>query len=109
LATICGLNTTIEATRELKSVWGVDVCIETMRNALVEVGLWSIENISKPACLLKMQKKGWNLLKCTRIGQWVIGMDEFLVMRLGSIFYILMELVGVGFVIIKNLPSCTIK
>jgi hypothetical protein len=45
-----------------------------------------------------MSKRGWNLLKCLRVGQYVIDGRWFLQ---GSIVYALMELAGVGFAIKK--------
>jgi hypothetical protein len=90
LVIVDGLDSTLEATREPKSATGIDVCIETVRNALKEAYLGLAEN----------------LLKCTKIGLY--GRRWFLVMRQKSTVYALMELVGVGFVIKKtfqHMPS----
>jgi hypothetical protein len=57
LVTVGGLDSAVEATRELKSATRVDVCVETVRNALREVGLGLAEKVSKPACLPSMSKR----------------------------------------------------
>jgi hypothetical protein len=57
LVTVGGLDSAAEATRELKSTIGVDVCVETMRNALREAGLGSAEKVSKLALSAKHVKE----------------------------------------------------
>jgi hypothetical protein len=48
LVLVGGLDSAVEATRELKSALGIEVCFETMRNALREASLGSTEKVPKP-------------------------------------------------------------
>jgi transposase len=57
LVTAGGLNLAIEAIRELKSAIGVDVCVETMRNALRKTNLGLAKKVSKPALIAKNVKE----------------------------------------------------
>jgi hypothetical protein len=45
LVIVGGLDSAIEATRELKSALGIDVYIETVRNVLKEIGLGLVEKV----------------------------------------------------------------
>ena len=47
LVTVGGLDSVVEAIRELKSASRVDVCVETVKNALKEASLGSAEKVSK--------------------------------------------------------------
>jgi hypothetical protein len=44
-----GLDSSIEATRELKNALEIDVCVEIVRDALREVGLGPNMNVSNPS------------------------------------------------------------
>jgi transposase len=57
LVTVGGLDSAVEATRKFKSATEVDVCVETVRNALREANLGSAEKISKPALSAKHVKE----------------------------------------------------
>ena len=45
------MDIVVEATKKVKSASRVDVCVETMKNILKEIGLGSIENFSNQLCL----------------------------------------------------------
>ena len=77
LVTIGGFNTAIEATREFKSILRVDVCVKTVMNTLQEVGLEFVEKVFKRTFSARNVKEAWILLKCTKIGQYVIGREWF--------------------------------
>lgn len=61
MAIVGGMDIVVEATKKVKSASRVDVCVETMKNILKEIGLGSIENFSNQLCLPRIWKKGWNL------------------------------------------------
>lgn len=54
--TVGRLENAVQATRALKTETGVDVCVETVRNALREAGLGATEKVSKPALTAKNVK-----------------------------------------------------
>ena len=57
MATIGGLDSIVEISRELKSATGVDVCFERLKNALREASLGLAEKVSKLALFTKNVKK----------------------------------------------------
>jgi hypothetical protein len=57
LVIVGGLDIALEATSKLKNTLGFDVCIEIMKNILREVGLGSIDKVSKQALSAKNVKK----------------------------------------------------
>ena len=61
---------TVEATRELKSVSRIDVCVETMRNALRDTYLGSVGKISKLVLFAKNVKERLEFAKMYK--DWTI-------------------------------------
>ena len=104
-----GLDSAIEVIREFKSAIGVDVCVETMRNALREAGLGLAEKVSKPALSAKYVKEKLEFSKMHKdwtVRDWerVVFSDET------KINYLCFD--GISWCWIcdkKNFPTCTIK
>jgi hypothetical protein len=97
LVIVGGLDTTIEATRELKNASRIDVCTKTMRISLREEHLGSTKKVSKLAVFDKNVKETLKFAKMHKVWTACNGGEWFLVMRQGSIIYALMELSDVGF------------
>jgi transposase len=74
LATIGGLDSTVEITRELKSATKVDMCVERVKNALREASLGLAEKVSKLASSTKNVKKRLEFAKMHKdwtVRHWV--------------------------------------
>jgi hypothetical protein len=87
LVIVDGLDSTLEATREPKSATGIDVCIETVRNALKEAYLGLAEKVSKLALSVKNVKERLEFAKMHKdwtIWEKVVFSDETKVNRLCS-------------------------
>ena len=70
LVTIGGLDLVVNATRELKSVSRVDVCVETAKNALREAGLGLVEKVSMLALSAENAKERIEFVKMHR--DWAV-------------------------------------
>jgi hypothetical protein len=70
LVIVGGLDSVVEATRELMSALEVDVCVEIVRNALREVGLGSVEMVIKPNLFAKNVKKRFEFAKMHK--DWIV-------------------------------------
>jgi hypothetical protein len=102
LVRVSDLDTTIKATRELKSALGIDVVYWKSEECYVRSRFRLRRRFLNKLCLPRIWNRGWNLLECTKIGECMIGRGRFLVMRQWSIVHVLMELVDVGFVMEKT-------
>jgi hypothetical protein len=70
LVIVGGLDSVVNATRELKSVSRVDVCVETAKNALREAGLGSAEKVSMLALSVMNVKERLEFVKMHR--DWTV-------------------------------------
>jgi hypothetical protein len=70
LVTVGGLDLAVGTTRELKSVSWVDVCVETVRYVLREVGLGSAEKVSKSVFSTKNIKEMSKFAKMHK--DWIV-------------------------------------
>jgi hypothetical protein len=87
LVLVGGLDSAVEATRELKSALGIEVCFETMRNALREASLGSTAKVSKPTLSAKHVKERLEFAKMHKdwtIRDWegVVFSDETKIIHL---------------------------
>jgi hypothetical protein len=103
LVIVGGLNIIVEATRELKSVARINVCVETVRTALREAWLKLVEKLFKLALCAKnvtMRLEFPKMLKDWMVYDWKKeeGRRWFLMMKQGLIFCACIGLICVGII-----------